>query len=508
MIEEPVKEVSKPKKSVVRKAVPIGDRILAFLSSVRFGVVLLCILVFFSFLGMVIIQQNVNGFDAYYASRTPAERVVYGSLGLFDIYHSWYFNLILLVLSLNIVLASIDRFPTAWKYISKPKLWATRDFLHRQEVTETVTINADTPETAAKFVSSVLQRNGLKAQITEHDGKLNVFAERGKWNRIGAYFVHIALLTLFLGHFVALQTGFDAVVNMVPGESTSQIEMVDIKLDQKNQYAVQLPFTIDCVDIQQDLIDPNGSIDVFNTMDWHTRILIKDPVYGESTADVSLNKPYSYRGYRFFQAQTVPVGNAREMTLRLSPEAGGDPFDVKIQRNGTVKLDNGTVIKQKAFLPDFTFNQQGQPDTRSNDYVNPAVVLEVTPPGGVATRVFAFAADVGNMPVGAAKAGYKWKLAGYQKAPLAHVLSIKYDPFEGSFIAWYFGGMGLILSLCFVFFISHKRIWALIDSQKLEGGFGVTIGGNVNRSHLSFKDKFNKIIDELRNDSVNKRQEN
>ena len=97
---------------------PILNRSLDFLSSVRFGVSLLIILVVMSIVGMIIIQQNVQGFDAYYASLTPAEKAVYGSLGLFDIYHAWYYNLLLLVLSLNIVLASIDRFPSAWSYIA------------------------------------------------------------------------------------------------------------------------------------------------------------------------------------------------------------------------------------------------------------------------------------------------------------------------------------------------------------------------------------------------------
>ena len=48
-------------------------------------------------IGMLIIQQNVQGFDAYFASLTPAEKLSYGSLGFFDIYYSWYFNLLLLV---------------------------------------------------------------------------------------------------------------------------------------------------------------------------------------------------------------------------------------------------------------------------------------------------------------------------------------------------------------------------------------------------------------------------
>src|SRR5687767_15909414 len=79
---------------------PILNNVLDFLSSVRFGVSLLIILVILSIVGMVIIQQNVQGFDTYFASLTPAEKIVYGSLGLFDIYHSWYYNVLLLILSL------------------------------------------------------------------------------------------------------------------------------------------------------------------------------------------------------------------------------------------------------------------------------------------------------------------------------------------------------------------------------------------------------------------------
>src|SRR5437870_3247859 len=90
-----------------RKSAPILNRILDFISSVRVGVVVLCILVVLSMTGMLIMQANVEGFEAYYVSLTPAEKTVFGALGLFDIYHSWYFSAALLFLSLNIILASI-----------------------------------------------------------------------------------------------------------------------------------------------------------------------------------------------------------------------------------------------------------------------------------------------------------------------------------------------------------------------------------------------------------------
>ncbi len=78
--EETIKASDTPKASV-----PIFDRGLDFLSSVRFGVVMLCALVVLSMIGMLIVQQNVDGFDTYYASLTPAERIVFGRLGFFDL---------------------------------------------------------------------------------------------------------------------------------------------------------------------------------------------------------------------------------------------------------------------------------------------------------------------------------------------------------------------------------------------------------------------------------------
>ncbi len=502
------------REAVKQRTKPIGDRALDFLSSVRFGVTLLCTLVVLSMIGMLIIQQNVQGFDTYYASLTPAEKLVYGSLGFFDIYYAWYFKLLLLILSLNIILASIDRFPTVWKnYFKRPKLTATRSWLREQSQNALIETDERDENTVADRIRGVFAKNGLKARITnfEHTdyatdtaGKkdftkltsskgLVVFGESGRLNRIGAYLVHVCLLTLFLGHFVALQTGFDADVRMIPGDATDQIQMIEFDLDKKEKFNVQLPFSMTCTDIQQRLIDPRGSIDVTNTLDWRTQIKVDDPEYGATTADISMNKPFSYRGYRFFQAQTIPVGNARTIDLNLIPQNGGEPIKVTIPRTGETTIADGTKIEYEEFLPDFTFNAEGKPDTRSGDYNNPVAILGVTPLQGERIRVFAFGGAMPeNAPVSAPKAGYKWKLADYEKSPFAHVLSIKYDPFNGAFIAWYFGGFGLIGALSFVFFFSHRRVWALIEEK--DGETQIVFGGNANRNHLAFEEKFKKVV--------------
>jgi cytochrome c biogenesis protein len=184
------------------------------------------------------------------------------------------------------------------------------------------------------------------------------------------------------------------------------------------------------------------------------------------------------------------------MTLELTPQNGGQSISVNLARNGSTELPDGTKIEYEAFFPDFILNQ-GKPDTRSANYNNPAVVLNITAPNGERKTAYAFGAKMpANIPIGAPVAGYKWRLTSFEKSPLAHVLSIKYDPFNAAFVAWYIGGFGLIGALCFVFFISHKRVWALIEETD-SNNYEVVLGGNTNRSEQPFEDKFNKIVGEL-----------
>lgn len=497
------------------KSTPLLNRGLDLISSVRTGIVQLVILVILSMIGMLVMQQNVQGFEAYYVSLTPAEKMVFGSLGIFDIYHSWYFNVLLLSLSLNIVLASIDRFPSAWDYIVKPKLTATRDWLLGRQDNTIIGLPSD--QDAVAKITNAFQNAGFKPKTTtsetteygtDSEGRKDfssiitkettvVFGESGKWNRLGAYVVHVFLLTLFLGHFVALTTGFDANVRMTPGQITSEIQIEQFELDKKLQYNAQLPFSMECTDIQQTLIRADGGIDVSNTLDWRTQMKVTDPEYGSFIADVSMNKPLDYRGYRFFQAQTIPFGSARKITLNVTPEKGGETLKVNVDRNGSANLPDGTAVEFAEFMPDFTFGKDGQPDTRSGEYNQPVAVLNVTPPQGERSRVFAFGSGIAdNIPVGAPKAGYKWRLGEFEKSPLAHILSIKYDPFSASFIAWYIGGFGLCGALMFVFFFSHKRVWAQINKRE-DGTTEILLAGDANRNHLGFQDKFKRIVEAI-----------
>lgn len=479
------------------KASPVASFINGFLnllSSVRFGIILLIIVGILSFIGMIIMQQNVPDFDKYYADLMPSTRLLFSKLGLFDIYHTWYYNLLILVLSLNIILASIERAPKTWRIVSNKKLQASRTWLLAQQQKAETVIESDSLKSATERVLSALKSYRLKPTVLEKDGRVHIFAEKGWWNRLGYLAVHVALLVIFTGGFLTAQFSQEGMIPLEPGHETNEMQQVTFDLDQMKQKTTQLPFIITCVDIQQKLIRKDGSIESINTIDWLTKIRIKDET-GLKEALVHMNEPVDYRGYRFFQASFVGVGKARNIKLSLTPEKGGAPIEVSIPRNGSVTLQDGTTINFKDFFANFTLGKGGKiEEVESANYEKPVAILEIIKPDDTSQQALAFNMDMpDNAPMGKPVAGYKFKLVDFEKVPLAHTLSVNKDPGK---VPFYVGGALLIATLLGVFFFSHQRVWALIEDAG-DGRYSLAFAGNANRNQLKFEDRFNELVNKV-----------
>src|SRR5204863_3701670 len=132
-----------------------------------------------------------------------AQKLVYGALGFFDIYRKgaplppspirfldpyWptslnYFQLFLSITGLNIILASIDRFPAAWQYLRKPKLTASPKFIAAQ-MFNAETVERFDPKGVAEQVRKAWRKHGFRARINEESDRVTVFAQRNAWNRL------------------------------------------------------------------------------------------------------------------------------------------------------------------------------------------------------------------------------------------------------------------------------------------------------------------------------------
>ena len=458
----------------------------------RFGVALLILLGLACLIGMLVMQQSVDGFERYFTDLTPSQRLVYGTLGIFDIYHSWYFNTLLAVLSMNIILSSIDRFPKAWKFFSKPNLTVPVRWLRSQKQTTSFTATGDENELAGTIATAMNDIGWRKPVITEKGGSTFVFAQSGTWNRLGAYAVHVGLLTIFLGGFLTAQMGSTGQMPLAPGTSSNLISDTVVDLDKVNQITKRLPFEVTCTDIQQKLIKKDESLSAMNTIDWITRISIKDET-GTHEGMVQMNRPFDYRGYRFFQASFTNIGRARNITIKATPANGGEPQVLSIPRNGSATLADGTKVDFDEFHAAFRIGQQDREDEGS-DYDNPAAVLKVSAAGSTPQTAYAFGPQMANMPVaGKPIGGYTYQLVDFEKVADQHILSVQRDP--GATVV-YVGFITLFITLIAVFFFSHQRAWAAIENSG-DKKFTVTIGGQTNRSQNAFAEKFKRLVNKL-----------
>ena len=475
----------------------IVARFVRFTCSVRLGVTLLCLLGLACLIGMLIMQQNVDGFENYYATLTPAQRMLYGRLGFFDIYHAWYFNALLCALSLNIVLASIDRFPKTWKFVSKPQVTVPRRWLTEQNHSTQFETAFSADELATRAKTLLRSFGWRRVRVATRSSSTYVFAESGVWNRLGAYPVHVALLTIFFGGFLTAQLGTTGNLPLAPGETSDMIRETVVNLDRVSEITKQVPFEITFTDIQQKLIKDDGSLSANNTLDWITHFRIKD---GDEIHDamVQMNSPYDYRGYRFFQASFVSVGRARNISLDVVPADGKATERVTIDRNGTATLTDGTTIRFAEFRGNFRIGPE-DPNEDTSAYPNPAAVLSVIPPGGTLQTAYAFGPEMANIPVASKPvAGYTYRLVDFEKVSDRHILSVQRDP--GSNVV-YIGFVLLFIALVAVFFFSHQRVWVVL-TEAPNGTTNVLAGGNANRNQNGFHEKFDRFAAELQDSNA------
>jgi cytochrome c biogenesis protein len=493
--EEKKSEPGKQAKAVNK--VSFIDRFLNLLSSVQFGIVLLILLIIACMIGMLIQQIELESFQNYYAELTPSEKTVYGTLGFFDIYHVWYFNLLLLLLSLNIILASIDHFPAAWSFVAKKKLTASPMFAMAQKFKEKVEVVGDRKRLTERTVAAA-RETGFKVRVTEEDTRTTVFAERGVWNRLGAYVVHIGLLTIFFGGFMTSR-GFTGMAEISPGESTDVMFKQTFNLNNATgehsigAMRLQLPFTLVGVDIEHKPIKKEGGVDASNTLDWLTRVRIDDAEKGTQTdALIHMNHPFDYRGYRFFQASLSGMNSAREIKVRFT-STDGSAQEVAIKRNGDAKLPDGTRLKYVNFIPGAQFTEEGKISIGSADYVNPAALISYITPDGKQGDVWAFnEAFIGRITSAPFLKQrfidphpFSVVLTDFEKVSQKHILSVQYDP--GAKIV-YVGFTILCLALLLVFFFSHQRLWLVVEDNN------VYVGGDSNRNRLGFEDRAKRLI--------------
>ena len=168
----------------------------AFLSSMRFAVALLCVLGIASVIGTVL-QQNLSYTD-YIVKFGPFWSRIFQALGLFDVYSSIWFVVIMLFLVLSTGLCLWRNIPPFMREMRSFRLKASRQSLAAMKHTAQLE-NGLTPSVGMRYFNV---RGFAVKQVEREDGSVLVAGKKGAANKWGYIFAHLAIIVICLGGLI------------------------------------------------------------------------------------------------------------------------------------------------------------------------------------------------------------------------------------------------------------------------------------------------------------------
>lgn len=313
------------------------DRLWNFFTSVKLSVALLLTLAVTSIIGTVI-PQNQNPM-LYQQRFGEVLYPIFDFLNLFDMYHSWWFRLLISLLIVNILVCSIERLSSTWKIIfpKKPNYRANR---FRKSPNQTQWIAGQSPEAVKDIYGGYMARRFRHSHVETTDGGYLIFGEKGRWTRLGVYVVHLSILLLMLGGLIGSIFGYEGYMNVPVGASDNTISL------RNSDQAKQLDFTIRCDDFTVSHY-PSGM-----PKEYRSEIAIIDG--GKTVLEKALrvNDPIHYAGIRIFQSSYGKIPGD-EFTVVFTENASGLRVEKRASIGDQIALpaDGGTLV-----IEDFTDN--------------------------------------------------------------------------------------------------------------------------------------------------------
>lgn len=266
--------------------------------SVKLTVVVLLVIAATAAVGTVIPQNQP---DLFYRMNFSQITYAIGSvLDLFDMYHSLWFQALILVLAINIVACSIDRLQKVWKIVFPDKITFSPGSFTKKNTTDPITVSG-TPETLKTPFEKELKRHCRITRLSPTSNGFYLFGENGRKSRLGVYVVHFSVLLLLCGTLISSITGFEGQVNIPEGGKAGVITL------RNSSQEKPLDFEIRCDDFEVLFYDSG------RPKKYRSTLSIIDNGKAVLTKDILVNKPMHYKGISIFQSSygAADVENAK-----------------------------------------------------------------------------------------------------------------------------------------------------------------------------------------------------
>ena len=444
------------------------------LGAIKTGVVLLILVVIISAAGTIILQRPATEADEMQRAYSPQVLRLLDAVGLTNVFHAWWFVLLLSLVSLSIIAASVQRFPNAWRFFSRP--YKSTDETFRNALPNHVLIPIKDEQAALSAAERAFKKAGFKPEHIVRENSFSLFGERNRFSEMAVYIVHASLLLIFLGGIVDALYGWRAFVTLNRGQQSSQVQT-------QNGSKRDLGFAVRCDGAgQENYADGTPKR-------WWSDLVVLDKGQPVLRKQIVVNDPLVYRGIRFYQASYGNSGKLDKLVLAATPRDGGASHDITISPEQTVSLDPDTTVRLAEFIPDYVV-RDGQIYTRSADVENPAAHLVVESKKSGQSVNFWLPAIPGFEQN--ASSPYFFEGKDVQMAYFTG-LEVSHEP--GQWSVWA-GVLLMGLGLTVVFYLVHVRVWAA-PVRDTKGRLMLWIGGTANKNKDAFQLRFRSMVEEL-----------
>jgi len=448
-----------------------------FLISMRTGLLIILALGLLTLVGTLLVQvpaevrADSQAYEQWLAG-VPVQRYggwasVLGTLGLFHVFSTWYFQGLFALLSLSILACSINRAPRLWRVATRPRTTMSDVFYSHAPLSASVDLAVDADTAAVRVREALRARHFRVLEAADPKGPA-LYADRFRWGPFGTVVAHLSLILVMLGFVVSATTGFKDEGFIAPvGVPVAVGHGTGLVVEAKSF---------------SDAYYDNGA-----PKDYVSDLVVTKDGSQVARHDTRVNSPLIYDGVWFHQSSF------------------GIGADV------TVKTADGTTV-QSGLVPMQWQSDDGQqsigrlaiPSRGITVFVIEAAsgqVLADLPAGSAQLEVHK--ANVPN-PVGApvVSQGQSAVVDGltytYERNRQYTGLTVKHD--NGSWVVG-LGSALLILGCYMVFFMPHRRVWIRVR-ENAGGGSRVVLGAPLKRDP-AFEPIFKDIVSTItRPDSV------
>jgi cytochrome c biogenesis protein len=442
----------------------------AFFASVKLALFLLFILAATSIIGTIVPQNNPARFYVEQYGRNMANLM--HTLGIHDMYNSWWFLSLLGIFSLNLIICSLERIPNVIRMVRKDNLTTDPERLHKMALHQVVAVKGS-PAEAQQQVAEYLSGKGWKTDSRTKDNGIMLFSQKGGWTRFGVYIVHTSILVILLGAVIGSSTFARKVLHspnfafkgsiMIP-----ESQETDFIFAFQSGEKIDLGFTVRCNYFTIDYY-PNGMpktyLSKITVLEDGKPVPLRD---GKTVHFLEVNTPLTYKGITFYQSSYQPysdflvtlidkkIGAEQSTIIPAGKQVGAD--DGKVSFGIINKETRGEAVQRVKVW--FTDNE-AEPSIFWLNNDQEAVIKR--PSGDYSLHI---------------------------KQLYATGLQVTKDPG----VWWVYTGCGLMLFGLFVaFFTSHRKIWAYVYEE--DGQPAVIFAGSANKNKVGFEKIFTALVD-------------